>query len=102
MHAVLPVDSGPLPLHDAVTALTAAGVRLTRCRAYHVRKAVVRPPLPPPVVTRRWTDSLTVALHSYHPLFDVPVTHLVLTRDGAEVARVAPGAPRPGHAPPAP
>jgi hypothetical protein len=87
------LEGDPLPLHDAVQALTAAGLRLSMCRRHHLHKAVVRPPLPPPVVTRRWTDSLTVTLSAYHPLFDVPVTHLVLTCDGREVARVAVEAP---------
>ncbi len=87
------LDGAPLPFHDAVQALTTAGLRLSMCRRYHMLKAVVRPPLPPPVVTRRWTDSLRVTLSAYHPLFDVPVTHLVLTRDGQEVARAAVEAP---------
>ena len=92
------LEGDPLPLHDAVQALTAAGLRLSMCRRYHLHKAVVRPALPPPAVARRWMDSLTVNLRAYHPLFDVPVTHLVLTRDGREVARVAMEAP-PAYAP---
>jgi hypothetical protein len=95
------LQGDPLPLHDAVQALTAAGLRLSICRRYHLHKAVVRPPLPPPVVTRRWTDSLNVTLSAYQPLFDVPVTHLVLTCNGREVARVDVEAP-PAYTPAAP
>jgi hypothetical protein len=95
------LDGAPLPFHAVVQALTTAGLRLSMCRRYHLVKAVVRPPLPPPVVTRRWTDSLRVTLSAYHPLFDVPVTHLVLTRDGQDVARVPVEAP-PAYTPAAP
>jgi hypothetical protein len=92
------LEGAPLPLHNLVQALTDAGLRLSICRRYHLHKAVVRWALPPPVVTRRWTDSLTVTLSAYHPMFDVPVTHLVLTSSAEEVARVAVEVP-PAYAP---
>jgi hypothetical protein len=85
------LDAGPLPFTHVVAALSTAGFRLSTCRQYHLHKAVVRPALPPPAVVHRWTNSLTLTLSSHHPMFDLPVTHLVLTSNAEEVARVSLG-----------
>lgn len=85
---IFATTDGALSFEDLAQALLEAGLPLSTCRRYHLRKAIVCPPVPPPVVIRRQVDSLTVTLSGFHPLYDVPVTHLVLTRDGQEVARV--------------
>jgi hypothetical protein len=57
-------------------ALKTAGLALNKCRQYHVRKALVRPPLGPPEVTRRGITSVTLSIRLWHPMFDVQPSHV--------------------------
>ncbi len=78
----------PLVLQAALAALDAAGHPLNKCRQYHIRKALVRPQLRPPVVASRGVTSLTLSLEPWHPLYDVHPSHLVVEVDGAPLHRV--------------
>ena len=66
------IGAAPTTLDAAVAALTRGGIKLSKCKLYHVHKALVRPPVAPPVLTTRGVTSLTVTITPYRPLFDVP------------------------------
>jgi hypothetical protein len=77
-----------MTFHDVMDALLSAELPMSTCRQYHVRKAMVRPPLAAGRVVLRQASSLTVELVPPHPLYDVKVSHVVLTCNGEERFRV--------------
>ncbi len=84
--------SGALTLEAAVAAVTKAGVKLSKCKLYHIHKSLVRPPLTPPVVVSRGVNSLTVDIVPHHPLFDVPATGFVVEVNGVAGPIIVPTA----------
>jgi hypothetical protein len=70
------IGSGPTSLGAALGRLEAAGLRINKCRRHHIVKALARPALAPPGVTRRGVATLVLSLSPWHPLYDVHPTHL--------------------------
>ena len=86
------IGAAPITLDAAVAALTRAGIKLSKCKLYHVHKALVRPPVAPPVLTTRGVTSLTLTITPYHPLFDVPAVGYDVEVHGIALHRVTGGA----------
>ncbi len=82
------LGDAPLTLQAALDALYSLEHPLNKCRQYHIRKALVRPLLSPPVVISRGVTSLTLSLEPWHPLYDVHPSHLVVEVDGAPLHHV--------------
>jgi hypothetical protein len=82
------LGSGPVSLPSMMRVVTAPGAQVSPCKQYHVRKALVRPQLSPPIVTSRDVMSLTLSLEPWHPLYDVHPSHLVVAVDDAALKRV--------------
>jgi hypothetical protein len=71
----MPDSVGP---EAVVAALAAAGLPLSRCRAYHVGKALGRRALEAPVVVERTPESLRVAVTGYREVEEGGAVALVL------------------------
>jgi hypothetical protein len=94
-------DTGLVSPEAAVAALAAAGLKLSKCRAYHLCKAMGRRTLGAPLVVHRGPDSLTLHLQGYRESEDVGAVALVLgvrllstggTEAGGEVEHGLPAA----------
>ncbi len=86
------IGAAPITLDAAVAALTRAGIRLSKCKLHHVHKALVRPPVAPPVLATQGVTSLTLTITPYHPLFDVPAAGYDVEIQGVARHRVPGGA----------
>ena len=63
----------------AIERLQAAGVVLSRCKRYHVRKWLLRPRLPTPTLLRREVHALRMQVPTgLHPMFDAHLAPLWL------------------------
>jgi hypothetical protein len=76
-------ETGPLTPDAVLAAVSVAGVTLTPCKAYHVRKALTRVTVPSPEVLHRTTNTLTVRVHGYTERDEVPTRHLELRVNGS-------------------
>jgi hypothetical protein len=85
--SVLSGDEPRVTFAGAMTALTSAGLRMSTCVKYHVRKAIVRPAYSAVHVLQQGPLHAQLEVTPLHPLFRDSASHPVVIVNGIERAR---------------